>query len=229
MEGIAMKLRFILKTLIWSVVWGAVLLFSAGTARWLSAWIYLTGRFALDLLSSHLLHRNAPEIAVERSRGAFQKEQTIPDRVVLTLMMIINFCAMLVAGMDERLGWSDVPQWLRIIGAASIVMSYYTTYRVAIENKFAASVVKIQRARGHKVIDTGPYQYVRHPMYTGLIFRTIGTPLLLGSWWGLYPASALIILVVVRILFEEKELSTGLEGYNGYIQRVRYRLIPLVW
>ena len=128
-EGIAMKLRFILKTLIWSVVWGAVLLFSAGTSRWLSAWIYLTGRFALDLLSSHLLHRNAPEIAVERSRGAFQKEQTIPDRVVLTLMMIINFFAMLVAGMDKRLGWSDVPEWLRIIGAASIVVSYYTTYR----------------------------------------------------------------------------------------------------
>jgi protein-S-isoprenylcysteine O-methyltransferase Ste14 len=66
-------------------------------------------------------------------------------------------------------------------------------------------------------------------MYTGLIFRTIGTPLLLGSWWGLYPASALIILVVVRILFEERTLSAGLEGYNGYIQRVPYRLIPLVW
>lgn len=224
-----MKLRFILKTLIWSVVWGAVLLFSAGTARWLSAWIYLTGRFALDLLSSHLLHRNAPEIAVERSRGAFQKEQTIPDRVVLTIMMIINFFAMLVAGMDKRLGWSDVPEWLRIIGAASIVVSYYTTYRVAVENKFAASVVKIQRARGHKVIDTGPYQYVRHPMYVGLIFRNIGTPLLLGSWWGLCPASALTILVVVRILLEERVLRTGLEGYDGYIHRVPYRLIPLVW
>jgi protein-S-isoprenylcysteine O-methyltransferase Ste14 len=224
-----MKPGFILKKLIWSVAWGAVLLFSAGTARWLTAWIYIVGRPVLDLLSSHLLHRNAPEIAVERTRGAFQKEQTTPDRVVLTIMMMINACSMIVAGLDKRHGWSDVPAWLQVIGAASIAITYYTTYRVAVENKFAASVVKIQQARGHKVIDTGPYRYVRHPMYTGLILRNIGTPLLLGSWWGLCPASALIILVVVRILFEERALSTGLEGYNGYIERVPYRLIPLVW
>ena len=224
-----MKPGLILKSLLWSVAWGAVLLFSAGTAYWLSAWIYLIGRLVLGLLSSYLLHRNAPEIAVERSRGAFQKEQTIPDRVVLTMMMMINYGSLIVAGMDKRLGWSDVPVWLQIIGAAAIAMTYYTTYRVAVENKFAASVVKIQRTRGHKVIDTGPYQYVRHPMYTGLIFRNIGTPLLLGSWWGLCPAGALVILVVVRILFEERALSTGLEGYNGYIERVRYRLFPLVW
>ena len=224
-----MKPGFILKSLLWSVAWGAVLLFSAGTAYWLSAWIYLIGRLVLGLLSSYLLHRNAPEIAVERSRGAFQKEQTIPDRVVLTMMMMINYGSLIVAGMDKRLGWSDVPVWLQIVGAAAIAMTYYTTYRVAVENKFAASVVKIQRTRGHKVIDTGPYQYVRHPMYTGLIFRNIGTPLLLGSWWGLCPAGALVILVVVRILFEERALSTGLEGYNGYIERVPYRLFPLVW
>jgi len=224
-----MKPGFILKELIWSVVWGASLLFSAGTAHWLSAWIYIIGTPLLSLLSSHLLHRNAPEIAVERTRGAFQKEQTKPDRAVLTMMMMIKFCSMIVAGMDKRLGWSDVPGWLQIIGAAFVALTYYTTYRVAIENKFAASVVKIQQSRGHKVIDTGPYQYIRHPMYTGLIVRTIGTPLLLGSWWGLCPASAMIILVVVRILFEERALSTGLDGYNGYIARVPYRLIPLVW
>jgi protein-S-isoprenylcysteine O-methyltransferase Ste14 len=224
-----MKPAFILKSLLWSSAWGAVLLFSAGTARWLSAWIYIVGRLVLGLLSSYLLHRNAPEIAVERTRGAFQKEQTSPDRVVLTIMMMINACSMIVAGMDQRLGWSDVPGWLQTIGAAFISITYYTTYRVAVENKFAASVIKIQQARGHKVIDTGPYQYVRHPMYTGLILRQIGTPLLLGSWWGLCPASALIILVVVRILFEERALSTGLAGYNGYIERVPYRLIPLVW
>src|SRR5712664_3700844 len=147
-----MKPGFILKILIRSVAWGAVLLFSAGTARWLSAWIYIIGRLVLDLLFSHLLHRNAPEIAVERSRGAFQKEQTIPDRVVLTIMMIIYSCSMIVAGMDKRLGWSDVPGWLQIIGAASIAITYYTVYRAAVENKFAASVVKIQQVRGHKVI-----------------------------------------------------------------------------
>jgi protein-S-isoprenylcysteine O-methyltransferase Ste14 len=224
-----MKPSFIFRALIGSVVWGAVLIFSAGTSRWLCAWIYIIGSLVLGLLFSHLLHRNAPDIAVERSRGPFQKDQTIHDRVVLGVMMLTRACLLIVAGMDKRFGWSDVPAELQIIGAAFIAITYYTTYRVALENKFAASVVKIQKARGHKVIDTGPYQYVRHPMYTGLILRSIGTPLLLGSWWGLCQTSVMVILVVVRLLFEERALSAGLEGYNRYIERVPYRLIPLVW
>ena len=211
------------------VVWGAVLLLSAGTLRWPSAWVYLIGSFVLERLSHHLLQRNAPETAVERSRGPFQKDQTIPDKIVLTGMFITRACMLIVIGMDKRFGWSDVPGWLQIIGAAFIAIRHYATYRVALENKFAAAVVKIQKARGHKVIDTGPYRYIRHPMYIGFIFVNIGTPLLLGSWWGLCPAGVLIILMIVRILFEEKTLSKGLEGYNRYIERVPYRLIPMVW
>jgi protein-S-isoprenylcysteine O-methyltransferase Ste14 len=224
-----MKPGFVLKTLILSVVWSAVLLFSAGTSRWLYAWIYIIGSLALVLVSSLLLHRNAPAIAAERSGAPFQQDQTIHDKIVLLIMIMTHVCLMIVAGIDRRLGWSDVPGWMRIIGAAFIAITYYTTYRVALENEFAAPVVKIQKSRGHKVIDTGPYQYVRHPMYTGLVFRSIGTPLLLGSWWGLCPASMLIILMVIRILFEERTLRTGLEGYNRYIERVPYRLVPLVW
>jgi protein-S-isoprenylcysteine O-methyltransferase Ste14 len=144
-------------------------------------------------------------------------------------MIITNAFLMIVAGMDKRFGWSDVPAWVQITGAAFMSITAYTTYRVALENRFAAAVVKIQKDRGHKVIDTGPYQYVRHPMYTGLVFRIIGAPLLLGSWWGLCPASVSIILIVVRIFLEERTLSTGLEGYNSYIERVPYRLIPRVW
>jgi protein-S-isoprenylcysteine O-methyltransferase Ste14 len=220
---------YILRVLIWSIVWGIVLLSFAGTLRWLSAWIYIIGNLSLSLLSSHLLHRNAPDIAVERARGPFQRGQTLSDRVMLTMMITTNALLMVVVGMDKRFGWSDVPIGVQITGAAFILITAYTTYRVALENRFATLVVKIQKDRGQKVIDTGPYQYVRHPMYTGLIFRIIGTPLLLGSWWGLCLASAAIVVVVVRIFLEEETLSTGLEGYDRYIERVPYRLIPLVW
>lgn len=218
-----MKIRLILPAL------GAVLLFSAGTLRWLSAWIYLLGSLGLNLWSSHLLQRDSPDIAVERARSPFQKEQPLSDKVVLAMMIITNVFLMIVAGLDKRFGWSDVPIWVQATGAVFLFITAYTTYRVALENRFASGVVKIQKDRGHKVIDTGPYRYVRHPMYVGLIFRIVGSPLLLGSWWGLCPASATIILVVVRILLEERVLRTGLEGYDRYVERVRYRLIPLVW
>ena len=208
---------------------GAVLLFSAGTFRWLSAWIYILGSFGLNLWSNHLMQRNSPDIAVERARGPFQNGQPRSDKVVLAMMITTNVFLMIVAGMDKRFGWSDVPIWVQATGAVFMSITAYTTYRVALENRFASGVVRIQKDRGHKVVDTGPYRYVRHPMYTGLIFRVVGSPLLLGSWWGLCPASATIILVFVRILLEERVLRMGLEGYNGYIERVRYRLIPLVW
>jgi protein-S-isoprenylcysteine O-methyltransferase Ste14 len=227
--GIPMKSYVPRRALIANSAWGAVLLLSAGTLRWPSAWIYIVGTLSLTVLSSYLLHRDAPDIAAERTRGPFQKGQTLSDRIMLSIMITTNVVLMVVVGMDRRFGWSDVPPVVQIAGAAFILTTAYTTYRVARENKFASLVVKLQKDRGQKVIDTGPYQYVRHPMYSGLIFRIIGTPLLLGSWWGLCLSIVAIIIVVVRIFLEERTLTTGLEGYAGYIERVPYRLIPLVW
>lgn len=220
---------FVLRVMVWSVAWGAVLLVSAGTSSWPWAWAYVSGCSVLSLFFSHLLHRNAPAVAVERARGPFQKDQTLSDRIVLGTMMLARVLLLTVSGLDKRFAWSDVPTEVQLIGATLIVVTYYTTYRIALENQFAVAVVKIQKARGHKVIDTGPYRYVRHPMYTGLIFREIATPLLLGSWWGLCQVNVIVIIVVVRLLFEERELSSGLDGYSQYIERVPYRLIPLVW
>jgi protein-S-isoprenylcysteine O-methyltransferase Ste14 len=224
-----MQWRFIRRALISWSTWGALLLFSAGTVLWFSGWVYIVGSFVLVLLSNHLVRRNAADTAAERARGPFQKGQTLSDRVVLIAMIATNVSLMVVAGMDERLGWSDVPVWVHIAGALLMSVTAYTTYRVALENRFAAAVVRIQTDRGHKVIDSGPYQFVRHPMYTGLILRIIGAPLLLGTWWGLCLACVSILLVMVRILLEERTLRTGLEGYDRYIERVPYRLIPLVW
>jgi protein-S-isoprenylcysteine O-methyltransferase Ste14 len=128
-----------------------------------------------------------------------------------------------------RFAWSSVPGWVQALGALILCVGVWICYRVMRENSFAAPVVKIQKERGQTVISTGPYRYVRHPMYFGALFFFIGTSLLLGSWWGLAFALAIIGLLCIRIPIEEKALRAGLQGYDDYAARVRYRLIPLVW
>lgn len=214
---------------IWPLIWAIILLFSAGTLRWLYGWIYIIEIFCAELLFRYLLHRNAPDIAAERSRAYLQKDQTPADRIVQLVGIVTYICLFIITGLDQRLGWSEVPVWVRLVGAAFVFITSYSTYRVAMENKFAVLVVKIQHNRGHRVVDTGPYRFVRHPMYAGLAFGIIGTPLLLGSWWGLCVAPVAIILLITRVLVEERALTTGLDGYEAYALRVRYRLIPLVW
>src|SRR5262249_55309685 len=126
-------------------------------------------------------------------------------------------------------GWSHVPVWTQGLGALGFLVSAYVVYLTFRENTYAAPVVKIQRERGHKVVTTGPYRYVRHPMYAGAIFFLLGTPLLLGSWYGLALAPILIAVLAVRAVLEERTLAAELEGYADYAARVRYRLIPRVW
>jgi protein-S-isoprenylcysteine O-methyltransferase Ste14 len=135
-----------------------------------------------------------------------------------------------LSGLDAvRFGWSFVPPWVQVIGALSVLLSVWIGYRAMRENSFAAPVVKIQKDRGQTIVTTGPYRYVRHPLYGGALLFFVGMPLLLGSWWGLAVVPLLIAALGVRIQIEEKLLRTGLPGYDDYAQRVRYRLIPFVW
>ena len=115
------------------------------------------------------------------------------------------------------------------VPALAVLLACYIAYLAFRENSFAAPVVKIQKERAQTVITTGPYRYVRHPMYAGMIFYLLGAPLLFGSWWGLLWGLALLGLFAIRILIEERTLKKELQGYSEYTVRVRYRLIPLVW
>jgi protein-S-isoprenylcysteine O-methyltransferase Ste14 len=128
-----------------------------------------------------------------------------------------------------RFRWSQVPAWAQAIGALLIALCMYLCYLTFRENSYAAPVVKIQRERGHRVVSTGPYAYIRHPMYAGALLFFIGTPLLLGSWWGLLAAPVIAAMLAVRAVLEERTLADELPGYRDYISRVRYRLIPGVW
>jgi protein-S-isoprenylcysteine O-methyltransferase Ste14 len=128
-----------------------------------------------------------------------------------------------------RFGWSRMPVWAQAIGAILIALCMTIACLAFRENSYAAPVVKIARERGHRVVSTGPYACVRHPMYAGALLFFVGTPLLLGSWYGLAAALVLVALLVTRTVMEERTLTDELPGYPEYAARVRWRLAPGIW
>ena len=132
-------------------------------------------------------------------------------------------------GLDYRYGWSNMPLILEISGFVALLPSLYIIARILQENTFLSPVVRIQKERGHKVIDTGPYKYVRHPMYAVGVIMFIAWPLALGSWITLLLAPLWILIIVIRTYFEDKTLFKELDGYVDYTNRVKYRIIPGVW
>jgi protein-S-isoprenylcysteine O-methyltransferase Ste14 len=217
--------------LVSEVLFFAALLFgAAGTVRWPAAWAYLilffTGAFWITLL----LARRDPALLAERLKSPWQKGQPFWDKFFI-LPMTIAWCAWLVLmGLDAvRFRWSVMPVWLQCAGAAMIVLSFWMIGRVFRENPFLTAVVRIQTERGHRVVSTGPYATVRHPLYASMLIYLPSTALMLGSWKGLAASVVFLGGIVFRTAMEDRELQRGLAGYPEYAARVRYRLIPLIW
>ncbi|RWA59382.1 isoprenylcysteine carboxylmethyltransferase family protein [Mesorhizobium sp.] len=221
--------RLILQTFVWFGVMGAVLFLSAGTLIWPGAWVYLVVMIGLSLTLGMSLARRDPGLMNERLSPPIQKNQPLVDKVLLSTLLVAIFAWLALMGLDFRFGWSAVPLWVLVIGGVILLVGLWICYLTMLENSFAAPVVKIQDERGQHVITTGPYSYVRHPMYAGAILYFAGTALLLGSWWGLASVLVFIVLLAIRTFIEEQALRTGLRGYDDYAANVRYRLIPLVW
>jgi protein-S-isoprenylcysteine O-methyltransferase Ste14 len=222
--------RLIIQTLAWIVAMAALLFVPAGTLRWPAAWVFLAEMSVLGLAGGLWLARHDPDLLRERLSPFVQRDQVASDRLIMLVFMLL-FCAWLVfMGLDARRGHgSFVPVWLQCVGSLCVFLSVYVGLLTFRENSFAAPVVKIQRARGQRVITTGPYAVVRHPMYAGALLFFVGVPLLLGSWAGLIAVPVMTALLAIRIGVEERALSSELEGYAEYATRVRYRLLPRLW
>lgn len=202
---------------------------AAGTLRWPAAWAYLALVFGPGLLITLVLAKHDPALLEERMKPLVQKDQPLWDRILITTFLALWLSWFVLMGLDARFGWSAMPVWLQWIGAAGILLTMWIWFLIFRENTFLAPVVKIQKERGHKVISSGPYAIVRHPMYATALVFFAATALLLGSWYGLAGALLLAAWLIVRTALEDRELKRGLAGYTDYTARVRYRLVPLIW
>jgi protein-S-isoprenylcysteine O-methyltransferase Ste14 len=209
----------------------AVLLFgSAGTLHWPAGWAFMIVFFATGLPMTLMLARHDPALLDERLKWVVQKDQPLWDRVFVSLFLPLFVGWFILIGLDAgRFHWSVMPVWLQVVGGLGLVLSLALMYRVFRENTFAAAVVRIQKERGQKVISTGPYAIVRHPLYTTMLLYLPALALMLGSWYGLATSFLLFAVLVVRTALEDRELQRGLDGYADYAHRVRYRLIPGIW
>ena len=203
---------------------GLLLFLPAGTLYYPNGWLFAGLLFLPMLILGAVLFIKSPELLKKRL-DAKEKESTQKGAVALSGLLFL--CGFLVAGLDHRFGWSHVPTWLVIAASAVLLVSYALYAEVMRENAYLSRTVKVQE--GQKVIDTGMYRVVRPPMYAVTIWLFLAIPLVLGSWFSLICFAHYPIVIVIRILNEEKVLEQGLEGYSDYKKRVKYRLIPFVW
>ena len=211
-------------------VFAALLFVCAGTLLWPAGWAFMALFFGFALAIVLWLARKEPELLAERMSSPMQSGQPLWDKVFVVAVMVLFVAWLIVMPLDAvRFGYSEVPGWLQIFGALGVVLSFYIMFLTFRENAYLALVVKVQQERGQSVVSTGPYRYVRHPMYASTLLFFPGSALLLGSWWGLMFCTVLLGLLVWRIPLEERMLENGLDGYDEYERNVRYRLIPHVW
>ena len=222
-----------MKALVWVVVsfllMALALFLPAGTIAWPAGWIFLILLHGWLLVGIWLLLKSNPGLLQERL-SLSQPHQKAWDKVFLLLFNLFLFAWLVLMPLDAvRFHWSQMPLLLQVVGAMALVGSFFLISLTFRENSFLSPTVRIQEERGQTVISTGPYQYVRHPMYASGLLLFLGTPLLLGSWYGLLLALVMIPAGAVRAVLEERVLREELPGYDAYMAQVTYRLIPYVW
>ena len=224
-----MILRPIIRTLFFIAALAALLFVPAGTIHWRGGQIFIAAMSAGGLLMGLWLARYDPALLKERI-GSPDRKNNVADRIVMPLLAV-GFCAWLVfMALDARWhGLALMPAWLNYAGGVAIVIGFAGVLRVFRENSFASREVKVQKDRGQRVIVTGPYAIVRHPLYSAASFTYFAIPFALGSWAGLLGVPLLILGLAIRALFEERVLKEQLEGYGDYMAKVRYRFLPYVW
>jgi protein-S-isoprenylcysteine O-methyltransferase Ste14 len=220
--------RRIVQVVATTLLFGGLLFLSAGRLDWLWAWVCLSIWCLGILLNGVTVARTDPELINERGRRP--TDQVGWDRILTGIGSVTFLALPVIAGLDAvRFGWSSMAPGLHAAGAAVLILALLLNWWCMMTNRYLSTVARIQSERGQEVVTTGPYRYVRHPMYVGMILLGLGLPLLLGSWWALAPGLVMVALFVVRAALEDRMLRAELGGYPEYAERVRYRLLPGIW
>ncbi|SKA20981.1 Protein-S-isoprenylcysteine O-methyltransferase Ste14 [Enhydrobacter aerosaccus] len=197
------------------------------TIDYWQAWLFLFVYFLAALLISLSLLEKDPELLRRRMRAGPLAEKE-PKQKIIMLFASIGFAGLLIIpALDRRFGWSHVPTAAAIAGDLLVLLGWIAIYRVFRENSFTSATIEV--ASDQRVISTGPYGMVRHPMYAASLVMLVGIPIALASWWGLLSFGVIAAALAWRILDEERFLVLNLRGYADYKQKVRYRLIPHLW
>jgi protein-S-isoprenylcysteine O-methyltransferase Ste14 len=213
---------------IWGLaVLGALLFLPAGTLNYWQAWVFIGVFTAATIIPSIYLARTNPAALRRRMRGGPLAEGRAIQKIVIIGAFLDLFAMVVLSVFDHRMGWSSVPAWLCLLGDVLIAAGIGFAMLVIVQNNYAAATVTVET--GQFVASRGVYKVVRHPMYVGNVIMMVGIPLALGSYWGLLLVIPGVLVLVSRILDEEKMLTQELGGYLEYMQRVRYRLLPYVW
>ncbi|MCA6113342.1 isoprenylcysteine carboxylmethyltransferase family protein [Bradyrhizobium sp. WSM 1738] len=206
----------------------ALVFLPAGRVDWTPGWIFIAVLVSLFSLSALLLARVNPMIY--RARSRFQPGTKKWDLILLTALLPAMIAEIPLATLDAgRMGWSNVPLWVVLIGYVLLAGGIAVTTLAQAVNPFFEPGVRVQNERAQHVITSGPYRYVRHPGYAAAIAMFVGIPLALASWWGLLPAGLAIALLVVRTGWEDRLLQAELPGYADYVRRTRHKLVPGLW
>ncbi len=213
-----------------AVVFAGILFGAAGTLRWVAAWVFLALFFAFAAEMTQMLARHHPDLLRERLGPIVQRSQPWWDKLILVILVPGFFGWLVLLPLDAvRFAWTSVSPPLQVVGGLGLVMAMWLIRATLAANPFAAPVVKLQAERAHRVVTSGPYAVVRHPMYSGAILLFPSVALMLGSWWGVAASGALIAVVILRTALEDHALARGLAGYREYARRVRSRLVPRLW
>ena len=202
----------------------------SGRWDWWEAWVYALVCILGFILSRYLAGHKNPDLLVERGHFLDHPNPESWDKLLSPLLGLGGGVIPLVAGLDARFGPSaNFSLALKLFAILVLLLGYALGSYALLANRFFSGMVRLQSERGHHVVDTGPYRWVRHPGYLGALLSYLVTPFLLDSWWALIPVFLIFLVIIVRTRLEDRFLKESLEGYRAYAQRVRYRLIPGIW
>jgi len=210
-----------------AVVMALVLFLSAWTIDYWQAWVYLGIFFGASIPITIYLMKNDPELLRRRLRAGPTAEKRTSQKIVMLFASIGFIGVLVVPSFDHRFGWSNVPVYAIVAGDVLTALCFYVTFLTYKENTFTSATIEV--TPDQKVVATGPYAIVRHPMYAGGALLFLGTPLALGSYWGLLAFGAALPALIWRLLDEERFLAESLSGYVEYCRKVRWRLIPRIF
>lgn len=208
-------------------VFVASIFLPAGTWQYWQGWLFIAAFSAATIGLTVYLARHDRPLLERRMNAGPQHETEWSQKIIASLIILTFLVFIILPSLDYRLGVSPVPAYLSFVGIVVIVLSFLLIFWVLKVNSYAAANVRVEDDQ--RVIDSGPYAYVRHPMYAGALWLFIGMPLALGSWLTICLVPLVLPVLFWRLLDEEKVLRRDLPGYNEYANRVRHRLIPYVW